>query len=128
MTTSFRVWRTPSNAFETWNLGFRRRPFKGVLRRRPAAIAEHGHREGPHGRGIRGSLPEGPRIDVAVVRGQKIEEALVIAQLHPEQWNQRPITSRRRAKTAAQQLAKVVARHITREKERMELVPERDRV
>src|SRR5262249_53110799 len=60
--------------------------------------------------------------DAALVRGEEIHEAPVVAGRHPEQLDQRLVASARFAEAAAHELAQVVARHVAREEHRIDVL------
>ena len=73
----------------------------------------------------RAGLTEFAEPDAAVVGGQEVHEAAIVAGRHAEQRQQRLVAAARLAQAAPHELAQVVARDVARQEQRIDVLPER---
>ena len=69
--------------------------------------------------------PELPVVHGALVRRQEVHEPLVVAVVHAEQLQQRPVVAARRREAEADELTQIVPRDVALEQQRMDVSPER---
>jgi siroheme synthase len=69
-------------------------------------------------------VPELAEVDGALVRGQEVEQPLVVRVVEAEQLQQSAIAALRRGEPLADQRAQIVARQIAAHEHRVDVVPE----